>query len=80
MAHLGHMHATGVGVLASNGSALSYFRTSAERGHPAGLFGLGFMHLSGKGTRQDYGRAFKLFSAAAEQVCASPAQPLCCVW
>ena len=69
MAHLGHMYASGNGVVANNVTALKWFKASADRQHPSGLFGLGSMMLSGRGTHQNYRQAFSLFSAAAEQVC-----------
>lgn len=72
MAHLGHMYMNGVGVEASNATALEWFRQAAERNHPSALFGLGYMHLSGFGVPKDAKKAFKYFTAAAEQVRTCP--------
>ncbi len=68
MAHLGHMYMNGVGVEASNATALEWFKQAAERNHPSALFGLGYLHLSGFGVPKDAKKAFKYFTAAAEQV------------
>lgn len=68
MAHLGHMYANGVGVAASNESALEWFDRAARRNHPSGQYGLGYLHLSGYGVPKDAKKAFKYFTSAAEQV------------
>lgn len=68
MAHLGHMYANGVGVAASNDSALHWFRLAADKSHPSAQYGLGYMHLSGYGVPKDAKKAYKYFSAASEQV------------
>ncbi len=68
MAHLGHMYANGVGVAASNESALDWFDRAARRNHPSGQYGLGYLHLSGYGVPKDAKKAFKYFTSASEQV------------
>jgi SEL1 protein len=62
------MYMNGVGVEASNATALEWFKQAAERNHPSALFGLGYLHLSGFGVPKDAKKAFKYFTAAAEQV------------
>ena len=49
MAHLGHMYANGVGVEASNATALEWFKRGAEKSHPSALYGLGYAYLGGFG-------------------------------
>jgi len=68
MAHLGHMYANGVGVEASNTTALEWFKQAAEKNHPSALYGLGYAHLGGLGVPKDAKKAFKYFTAAGEQV------------
>ena len=68
MAHLGHMYANGQGVPQSNETALEWFTSSSDAGHPSGLYGLGYMYVSGQGVPQDHRRAFELFEEAAKQV------------
>ena len=68
MGHLGHMYASGVGVEASNATALEWFRQAAEKNQASALYGLGYMHLSGMGVPRDARKAFKYFTLAAEQV------------
>ena len=68
MGHLGHMYASGVGVQASNATALEWFRQAAEKNQVSALYGLGYMHLSGMGVPRDARKAFKYFTLAAEQV------------
>ena len=68
MAHLGHMYASGAGVVASNATALEWFRQAAEKNQASALYGLGYMHLSGRGVPRDARKAFKYFTLAAEQV------------
>ena len=68
MAHLGHMYANGQGVPQSNETALEWFISSSDAGHPSGLYGLGYMYVSGQGVPQDHRRAFELFEEAAKQV------------
>ena len=70
MGHLGHMHANGLGVVASNNTAKHWFQKAANLGHPSGLYGLGYMHLRGHGMPVDHAQAFKHFSAATEKVLA----------
>ena len=54
MAHLGHMYANGIGVTASNSTAIKWFRKGSDRGSPSAQFGLGYMYLRGVGLPQDY--------------------------
>lgn len=68
MAQLGHMYANGIGVAASNATAVRWFRLGSERGNPSAHFGLGYMYLRGYGLPQDYRLAIKFLTAAAEQV------------
>jgi hypothetical protein len=62
------MYANGLGVPASNESALHWFRLAAEKNHPSAQYGLGYMHLSGYGVAKDAKKAFKFFSSASELV------------
>ena len=78
MAHLGHMYASGVGVEASNATALEWFRQAAEKNQASALYGLGYMHLSGWGVPQDARKAFKYFTLAAEQVKLPAPEALSC--
>ena len=86
MGHLGHMYASGVGVEASNATALEWFRQAAEKNQASALYGLGYMHLSGMGVPRDARKAFKYFTLAAEQVrlpapeAASCCKPSRCTW
>lgn len=73
MAHLGHMYANGIGVPASNASAIKWFRSGSERGNANAHFGLGYMYLNGQGLPQDYRLAVRYLTAAAEQVMAKSA-------
>ena len=68
MAHLGHMYANGVGVQASNTTALEWFKRGAEKSHPSALYGLGYAYLGGFGVPKDAKKAFKYFTAAGESV------------
>ena len=68
MAHLGHMYANGLGVKASNSTAIKWFRKGSDRGNPSAQFGLGYMYLRGVGLPQDYRMAVKFLTSAAEQV------------
>lgn len=68
MAHLGHMYANGVGVEASNTTALEWFKRGAEKSHPSALYGLGYAYLGGYGVPKDAKKAFKYFTAAGELV------------
>jgi len=71
------MYAAGTGVVASNSTALKWFREAAERNSPSANFGLGFMYLHGYGLPQDYRTALKYLTAAADMVETLP-QPLSC--
>ena len=73
MGHLGHMYASGVGVEASNTTALEWFRQAAEKNQASALYGLGYMHLSGMGVpprRQEGFQVLHAGSRAGEAACA----------
>jgi SEL1 protein len=67
MAHLGHMHANGLGAPQDYEAARKLFERAAARSSASGMFGLACLHLNGFGVEVDYARAFKLFSQAMEQ-------------
>lgn len=56
----------GLGVPQDYGQALKYFKQSAAKQNPLGLYGLGYLYLSGKGVEQNHQTALKHFQAAAE--------------
>ncbi len=68
MAHLGHMYANGVGVEASNTTALEWFKRGAEKSHPSALYGLGYAYSGRLWGPKDAKKAFKYFTAAGESV------------
>jgi TPR repeat protein len=66
MAHLGHVHAGGVGVPQDNATALSWFLKAADHGHASGFLGLGYMHLTGTGAPRDHAKALRYFQGASQ--------------
>jgi len=66
-AHLGHMHANGVGVRPCNETAMSLFKKAAEDGSAHARYGLGYMHLAGFGVERDVKKAAQYLTQAGEQ-------------
>lgn len=67
------MYAQGLGVPASNQTAIKWLRKGSDRGSASAKFGLGFMYLYGHGLQLSYRTALKYLTAATEKARAPPA-------
>ena len=65
-AHLGHMHANGLGVAPNNETALGLFRKAAKKGSAHAQYGLAYMYLAGHGVERDYPKAVSHLTQAAD--------------
>eukprot|EP00741_Cyanophora_paradoxa_P024038 tig00021721_g23213.t1 len=62
--HLGEMHEQGLGVPASNVTAMDMYRRAADLGSPLGWDRIGQMHMHGKGVPVDPASALRSFRRA----------------
>ncbi len=66
-ASLALMYRKGLGVAASDKTAVEWYRKAAEQGDASSIFNMGYMYYKGRGVLESYSTAAEWFTKAARQ-------------